>query len=89
MNDALLIRGLKKNVRQQLQKLAMRRNLSLNQMVIQIIEHSLQNLEDDHEMERRRKNVFERVRELREELHLKYGKFDDSTKLIREDRDSH
>ena len=32
-------------------------------------------------------NFYERARQIREELFRKYGKFDDSTKIIREMRD--
>ena len=86
--SAILIRGLSPAIRRRIQKLAFHENLSLNQAVIQLLKTALERMEKREEEEQRRKEVFERIEKLRAELHEKYGKFDDSTKLIREDRES-
>ena len=87
--SAILIRGLSPSIRSRIQRLASDENLSINQAVIQLLKSALTQLEKNWEENRERKDVFDRIEKLRAELHEKYGKFDDSTKLIREDRDSH
>ena len=84
----VLIRGLSSRVRSRIQKLAKSENLSVNQVFLKLISLSVERLEKEEEEEERRKEAFHRVAELREELHRKYGKFEDSAKLIREDRDN-
>ncbi len=87
MSD-ILVRGLPTRVHQKIQRLARRQNLSLNQAVLQLIATALEKAEKEKEEKERRKGAFGRLMKLREELYRKYGEFDDSTKLIREDRDS-
>lgn len=87
MSD-VLIRGIPPRVHRQIQRLAEADNLSLNQYLVrQLVEMVKKNGEEEAE-EERRKDVFQRIEELRERLYRKYGKMEDSTKLIREDRDS-
>lgn len=87
MSD-ILIRGIPSRVHHEIQRLAEMENLSLNQFLVrQLVVMVKRNGEKEAE-EERRKDVFRRIDELREELYRKYGRFDDSTKLIREDRDS-
>ena len=85
----VLVRGIPKRVHDRIQKLAQSKNLSVNQALIQLIEKAIEHLEEKDNQERERAEVFRRVEELRERLRREYGKFDDSTKLVREDRDSH
>jgi len=87
MSD-ILVRGISRPVHIQIQKFAESRNLSVNQLLIQLIERAIENLDEAEEQEKKRKEVFDRIRHLREEIRKKYGTFDDSTKLIREARDS-
>ena len=83
----ILVRGIAKPIHVRIQKFAESRNLSINQLLIQLIEKSVRNLEEAEEREKERAEVFERSERLREEMRRKYGKFDDSTKLIRKFRD--
>jgi plasmid stability protein len=85
----LLIRGLSDGVRRKIQRLAAAENLSINQEVIRLIVMALEQAEGKKEMEERRAEAFRRIRELRKQFHQKYGMLDDSTKLIREDRENH
>ncbi len=84
----LLIRGLPPKVHQKIQRLAIVENLSVNQEVIRLIAMALEQAEKDREIEERRAEAFRRIREIREENYQKYGLSEDSTKLIRKDRDS-
>lgn len=122
--STLLIRGISPEMRKWIGDFASKRNLSLSEAVIQLLEMALksrmftkrskleQEVDDEiirkgkdvikdfdisreiviepskKERERRQKEAFKRIDKVRKELHEKYGKFDDSTKLIREDRDS-
>ena len=86
--SALLIRGLAPQVHRQIQRLAKKENLSLNQAMLQLLKTALELKEEKDEEEQRRNGVFERIEKLRAEISKKYGKFDDSTKLIRKERDS-
>ncbi len=87
MSD-IIIRGLNKRIHQRLQKLAKSRSASMNQTLLEIIQGEIERIEGRVNEEKRRKEAFARTEQIRAELHKKYGKFDDSTKLIREDRDS-
>ena len=86
--NAILVRGLPQAVRKRIQKLASAENLSVNQAVIRLLATALERLDEDQEEERRRKEAFDGIRKLRLEFRRKYGRQDDSTKLVREDRDS-
>ena len=85
--SALLIRGLTPQMRRQIQRLADRENLSLNQAMLQLLKTALELKEEKADEEENRRDVFERIEKLREEISRKYGKFGDSAKLIREERD--
>lgn len=85
----IIIRGLSKRIHQRLQKLARSQNRSVNQTLLEILQTEIDRMEGRVNEEERRAQVFERVKKLREEIRRKYGKQEDSTKLIREDRDSH
>lgn len=84
----ILVRGIPKRIHNRIQKIAKLQNLSINQTLIQLITAAIEEQKDKRETEKERTEVFERVRRLRNEIRKKYGTFDDSTKLIREDRDS-
>lgn len=84
----ILIRGLSKRIHDRIQKLAKARNASVNQTLVRLIEDEIERQNGEIDQEQRHRRAFERIDQLREELRKKYGKFDDSTKLIREDRDS-
>ncbi|HXV27923.1 MAG TPA: hypothetical protein VD913_03065, partial [bacterium] len=84
----LLIRGLQPRIRREIQKLAEAENLSINQEVLRLIAWALEQAEKQRVMEEERAEAFRRIREIREANFRKYGVTEDSTKLIREDRDS-
>jgi len=62
--------------------------VSINQALIQLITKAIEERKDKEETEQERTEIFERTRRLRDEIRKKYGTFDDSTKLIREDRNN-
>ena len=64
-----------------------KKNLSVNQEVLKLIETALKKEEEKGVRERGEMEVYARIRLRREDMYKKYGKFDDSTKLIREDRE--
>lgn len=83
----ILIRGIPKPIHVQVQRLAKSNNLSVNQALLQLIRTALEQTQRKNEEEEQRANAFNRLQRIRAQLHEKYGKFDDSTKLIREERD--
>ena len=87
MSD-LLIRGIPRDIRNRIQLYADSQNLSVNQFVVRTLKQSIGQMETEKEKEERRKEAFRRIDEIREELYRKHGLFEDSAKLIREDRDS-
>lgn len=88
MSD-VLIRGIPAWVHQRLQRKAEAENLSVNQLLIRVIQEDLEQEKKNIEKEKRDKETFRRMRAIRERLRQKYGRMSDSTKLIREDRESH
>jgi hypothetical protein len=84
----VLVRGLPEKVRIRIQKMADGENLSVNQMLIQLIVTAINISEKQKRRDEREQEAFRRLDEFREEMYRKYGMFDDSAKLIREDRDS-
>lgn len=87
MSD-LLIRGLPPRTKKEMEEIAKEEDLSLNQLVVRLLRQAIdQKYEKEEEAERHRE-AFRRLDELRERIRKKYGKFDESWKLIREDRDS-
>ena len=84
----VLIRGLPEKAHQKIKRLAKQDNLSLNQAIVRLIVEALEELEKKREREDRRAEAFRRIEELREKIRREHGTFDESWKLIREDRDS-
>lgn len=83
----VLIRGVPELVHKQIEKIAKKEDLSVNQMMVQILRDWVK-----QEAERRRKDedrldVFLRIEQLREKIRKEYGVQEDSWKLIREARD--
>ncbi len=87
MSD-VLVRGIPKRIHDKVQKLAKSQNLSINQALIRLLIAALEHAEEGTGEEKRRVQVFRRLARIRARLHRKYGSFGDSTKLIREDRNS-
>jgi len=84
----ILIRGIPLRVRHEIQRLAARKNLSVNQFLVERIMEMVKKNGDQEVEEERRKKAFRRIREIREELYRKFGLQDDSTKIIRHFRDT-
>ena len=82
-----LIRGISIRLYQRIRKFARERNLSANQLLLDIIDREIEHCEGNVDQEQQRAEAFQRMRELREEMSRKYGKQEDSTKLIRQMRD--
>ena len=82
-----LVRGISMRLRQRIQTFAKRRNLSTNQLLLEIIDREIERMEGTVDEEKERAEAFRRLEEIRARLHEKYRKFDDSTKLIRQLRD--
>ena len=87
MSD-MLIRGLPPRTKKEMEEMAGEEDLSLNQLAVRLLQQAIDQKRKAEEEETEREKVFRRLDALRERLHRKYGTFDDSTKLIREDRDS-
>ena len=87
MSD-ILIRGIPQNVRNRIQHYADLQNLSVNQYVLLALKRDIEQRERDKEKEKRRRETFKRIDEIREAIYKRHGLLDDSTKLIREDRNN-
>lgn len=84
----ILIRDFPDKLKKELKRIAKEENLSLNRLILKAIKYGLDKKEEELRESKERNKVFENIRVIRERLQAKYGKFDDSAKLIREDRDS-
>ena len=82
-----LIRGISMRLRQRIQKFSRKRNLSANQLLLEIIDREIEHLEGNVDEEKQHADAFRRLEQLRGELRRKYGRQEDSTKLIRQMRD--
>lgn len=84
----VLVRGVSERTRVKVQRIARFENLSVNQVIIQFIKEGAEREEKQKDDLRRHAEAMKRLKEIREEMHKKYGMMEDSWKLIREDRDS-
>ena len=84
----ILVRGLSRKMHAKIQKLAKEEDLSVNQEVMRMLNIAIEKKEIQSMKRKKNSEAFKRLMELREELYKKYGMFEDSTHLIREDRDS-
>lgn len=84
-----LIRGIPSRLQRQIQQWADKENLSVNQLFIRLVREAIGSRKKMEEEEEKKKDVFQRIEELREKIYRRHGLLDDSTKLIREDRDNH
>jgi len=87
MSD-LLIRGLSPRTKKEMEEMAREEDLSLNQLAVRLLRQAIDQQNEKEEEEQRHREAFRRLEELRQRIQKKYGKFDESWKLIREDRDS-
>ena len=84
----VLVRGLPETIHRKIQRIARSKNLSTNQVFVEAVVFYLKKKAEEEIQERERKQVFQRIRDHRQRMYLKYGLSSDSTKMIREDRDS-
>jgi len=85
MSD-LLIRGLPQSIHREIRELAKEQELSINQLLIRLIRQAIDYAEMKKDRKERQEKAFQRINEIREEIHKKHGLLDDSTKIIRERR---
>ena len=83
----VLIRGLPDKIHNRIQKLADKRNASVNQVLVQLVIRSLKDVQEREDKEAERDKIFKRIHELREAHYRKYGKSEDSAKMVREMRE--
>ena len=86
--ESMIIRGLPPKARFKIQRMARSENLSINQLVIRLLVGAIQQSEKEEEKGDGRTEAFRRLEEFREKMKKKYGRQEESWKLIREDRDS-
>lgn len=87
MSD-ILIRGIPKPIHEEVQKWAADENLSVNQMLLNVIKNAVEKREQQKKSDKRQTEAFRRLQEFRERMYRKYGLQEDSTKIIRHFRDT-
>ena len=85
----ILVRGVPDNLHREIREFATRENLSVNQVLLRLLQKAVERSEKENEEQKRRDKAFKRLNKRREEIRRKYGLQEDSTRIIREDRDSH
>ena len=85
----LLVRGVSDDFKNELAEIALEENLSKNQALVYLLNKAMKIRRREKEEAVEYHEVFARARELRRRIRSQYGKFGDSTQLLREDRDSH
>ncbi len=87
----VLVSSMPAKTYQEIKRRAKYENVSLSQEVIRLVLFALDEKEkkaiQEMEQEKEKGDVFEQIRVLRERLHAKYGKQEDSWKIIRKMRD--
>ena len=83
----VLVRGIPEKVRRRIDKMARQENLSSNQLMVRLITQAIEKADLEREEEERRSEAFRGIERLREKIYKKYGKQEDSTKIIRQMRD--
>ena len=88
MIKSMIIRGLPPKTRFKIQRMARSENLSMNQMIVRLLLQAVAHSEREKDEKAIRSEAFRRLDEFRERRYRKYGKMEDSTKIIREFRDN-
>lgn len=83
-----LVRKISNMAHRRIRKKSRLEHISMNQLLVRFLIQVLEIGAGGRREIENRNNPFRRLEELRERLHRKYGKMEDSTKLIREDRDT-
>lgn len=84
----ILIRGLPERMHREIEEVAASKNLSVNQLLLQWIREAVQYDEERKESKKRQEEAFRRLEAIRKEISKKYGRQEESWRLIREDRNS-
>ena len=84
----ILIRGISREFKHSLERFVSSGNLSMNQTIVKVLISGIQRHQRKKEEKRCREEAIRRIDEIREEIYQKHGWLDDSTKYIRQDRDS-
>ncbi|GEM_PF-2193665 len=83
----VLIRGIPETVHRQIEKIAKEDDLSVNQMMVQILRTWVKQEAEKRKKSEDQLDVYQRIEKLREKIRQKYGVQEDSWKLIREARE--
>ena len=83
----LLVRSMPAGAYRKVKTMARKENISLSQEVIRLVLFALSEKEKKEMEEKDRNNAFQQIRSLRKEIYAKYGKQEDSWKIIRRMRD--
>jgi hypothetical protein len=84
----IIVRGISERVRSKIQRIASVKNLSMNQILVQVINQLADEEGKEKEELQRHREAVKRLKELREKTYKKYGLSTDSTQIIRESRDA-
>lgn len=84
----MLIRGIPLKYKTKIEKIAQSKNLSVNQVMVQLVIQSMKSEEEKQKAVIRQREAIRRLREMREAMYKKYGMSNDSVQMIREMRDS-
>jgi len=83
----VLVRGLPEEVHRQFEKIAESQNLSVNQLMVRLLIEGMKRSKAEEEKRKEWGEAIQRLKEIREENYRKYGKQEESWKLIREARE--
>lgn len=84
----LLIRGVAKKIHVWVWHMSAVEQYSVNRYYSRLLDRLIESEENQKGERERIQEAFRRIDEIREEIYRKYGTLEDSTPLIREDRDS-
>jgi len=84
----ILVRDMPDGVHQKIREFATRQNISVNQVLLRMIREEMDRWQREKKEKEHREKAFQRIQKRREEIRRKYGLQEDSTKMIREFRDS-
>ena len=83
----LLIRDLSMNAYRKIRTLAHKENVSLSKEAARLLDESLKQREEKEMGKKEEEEAYQRLLARREEMRNKYGKHEDSSKMIREMRE--
>ncbi len=84
----LLIRGVSVRVKQKLRRMAMKRHMSVNRILLEQLDKWEEYEDQDKTADEKQAEAIKRLNEIRQETYKKYGLSNIAVKYIREGRDS-